>query len=209
MEEKRNNEATFAEKIGSFLKHSQQEIEELALQFSLGKAEAADKFEEIKKEFHSKSFQWKQSFEKFKTTNKDIFQKVKGGFEELQLQLSLGKAEGKDLFEDQKKKILLSIHELEMQVKNDPELSKQWDEFNVEIEKFKLKLEILSLKYKLKKFELKDSFKSSMTEAKKEIEHFYSRTEKKISKEGHKYIRDFTGEINEVYLHLKKAIKSL
>lgn len=49
---------TSAEKIGAMLKKAQQEIEQMALQFSLGKAEASDIYEQIKMEFTSKVNEW-------------------------------------------------------------------------------------------------------------------------------------------------------
>ena len=45
-----NSKLSLAEKLHNGLKKAQQEIEELTLQFALGKAEASDKFEDIKKD---------------------------------------------------------------------------------------------------------------------------------------------------------------
>ena len=104
-------------KINDRLEKVKQEMEELSLQFSLGKSETSQKFEILKKDFHSKVNEWKIMGDQIKTSGKEKSQTLKTKLEELQVQLSLGKSEAKDLFNDQKKKIMKTISELEAEIK--------------------------------------------------------------------------------------------
>lgn len=112
-----NTFENFKIKLNSHIEKAKQEMEELSLQFSLGKAEAADKFEELKKDFMSKVQEWKTVGEQMKNSGQEKSGELKTKLEELQVQLALGKAEAKELFNDQKKKIMKSISELESEIK--------------------------------------------------------------------------------------------
>ena len=115
--ETNNNFDNLRSKINSSLEKAKQEIEELSVQFSLGKAEAADKFESVKKDFLSKVNEWKIKGEQFKSSGEEKSHTLKAKLEELQVQLALGKAEAKELFHEQKKKIMQSISDLESEIK--------------------------------------------------------------------------------------------
>lgn len=118
MENKGSSSSTFFEKISSGLKKAQIEIEELAVQYSLGKAEAVDKFEAIKKEVNTKSIEWKEKYSKLEELGKEKSIELKTKLETLQVQLALGKAEAKEIYAEQKKKILNSIRDIEEQLRN-------------------------------------------------------------------------------------------
>lgn len=193
-----NQSQTLAEKISERLKKAQIEIEEFALQFALGKAEAADKFEELKKEFKSKVSQLQSEYSE---------SGLKSKIEDLKLQLTLGKADAKDLFEEQRKNILKAIHKIEDELKSNPKFSKGVEEFSSELEKFKLKLEILKLQFELKRSELKDEFKDALAEAGIKIEKLFTKVEGKLDDVKRKSY-DFSDEIKLSYEHLKKAVKS-
>lgn len=200
--------ASLTEKISNGLRAAQQEIEELAIQFSLGKAEAGDKFEEIKKDFNTKTHQWKQVFSNPKSYSIEQAAMLKAKFEALQVQLALGKAEAKDLFEEQRKNILNSIHEIEVEIKTNPSVQDQLNEFKSEMEKFKLKLDILKLKYDLKKFDIKDEFKEAMAEARVSIEKISDKAEQKWDEAKKKYTS--VGEdIDQAFKQLRKAVGKL
>src|SRR5688572_3055189 len=138
MDTNSENRKSTADKFFAHFKKAQQEIEELALQLSLGKAEAKDKFEEIKKDLSEKVHHWKtSSIYKDLTSGKNT---LTSADEDLLVQLELGKAEAKDAFEIQKKKILESLDKLEEGIKNNPEVEKYNSELREEIEKFRLKI---------------------------------------------------------------------
>jgi hypothetical protein len=73
-------------------------------------------------------------------------------------------------------------------------------------EKFLLKLEILRLKFGIKGFEIKESFRTRMERAKKSIYHFANK-EKRVG--SRKTPIDFKEEIAEAYKHLKSKVKNL
>ena len=69
-------------------------------------------------------------------------------FDELRVQLELGKAEGLDAFKEQKKGLLAKLHEIEVNIKTNKCLNDIYAFVLLEIEKFKLKLEVLEQKRK-------------------------------------------------------------
>ena len=98
--------------LASFFRNVSSKIEELQVQSSLGKAEAEDKWESIKKEA-------RQGFEHLKNKtllaykdNQAEYDKLKAKLEHLEVQMALGKAETKDLLAEQKKNLMQTLHEL-------------------------------------------------------------------------------------------------
>jgi len=195
-------------RFGKAIKNTQLELEEMALQFSLGKAEASDKFEETKKEFKAKIEEWKKFFTDKDSKGTENLNKVTAALEDLQLQLSLGKADAKDYFEKQKKAILHSIDKIEEGIREKPAFNELLSDFRNEGDRLKLKLEILQLKFELKKLKISDGFKNSMREIQIESEKILDKVESKWDETKSKYT-DFNDEMSQVYAHLKKAIKSL
>ncbi len=202
------NFKSLTDKVSEGLKKAQQEVEELALQFALGRADATDKFEEIKKEFSHKVNEWKLAFPDLKSINQEKINLLKSKIENLLLQLSLGKADAIDNYVEQHKKIMQSIQEFEAELKTDPELVALIGVFKIEIEKLKLKLEILKLKFELKKFETKAGFNSEMEKARLIINKLFEKIEGKWDETKSNY-SDFSDEIELSWKHLKNAVKSL
>jgi len=199
---------TISEKIRKTIDKTQQELEELILQLSLGKADASVKYEEIKKSFVEVINEWKAALLKLKNLSKEEKQDFKSRIEELELQLSLGKAEAKDAFLAQRKKIAKMIHRLEDAAKKNPEIRDRMNEFEHEIEKFKLKLEILAVKFELKKIEVTDDFEHAMLQARIKIDKYFLNLEQKINSSKLKY-SDFASEIKMSFNRLKQAINKL
>ena len=142
-------EKTTLQKVSEKLLAAQQEIDGLALQLALGKADAKDKFEEIKKEFRLQVAEFKNVLET--VSESSVSPEVRARIEELEIQLALGKADSKDIFDEQKTKIERAIGRLEEEIKLKWK-SMQTPHFIAhEAEKFKLKLEILRLRFGLKK----------------------------------------------------------
>lgn len=193
-------------KIAKKLTESQQELDEFAVQLSLGKAEATEKFEEIKKEFSARLATLKQLI---KTDNADeILEKLKAKLAALELELASGKTETKSSFELQRKKILTAILAFENDVKLKIADNLVINEVVNELEKFKLKLEILRLKFGLKKFKIKDEFRSEMKESRKQINGIMDSTRTKLDKTKETFA-DFKEEIVEAYQHIQKAVMKI
>ncbi|MGE0771920.1 MAG: hypothetical protein AB7K37_09440 [Cyclobacteriaceae bacterium] len=202
---KEKEEKTVLERVADYLIEAQRELDELAVQLALGKAEAKLKFEEVKAEFKSKLADFRKLLDEAPDS---IPAKVKQGLEKLELQLALGKAETRDAFEEQKDKLLAGVAHIEKEIKD-------WlDEFGStsaighEIEKFKLKLEILRLKFNLKKFEISDDFHESMSNARRAIQKIGTAADAKLER-GRRNMYDFGEEMAEAYQHLRKAVKNL
>jgi hypothetical protein len=192
------------QKLGEGMLKAQQEIDELAVQLSLGKTEAKEKFEEIKKEFTERVNWLRQSIKS--TFDKSMSVALKLKLEELELQLKVGQAETKEAFDLQRAALIEATIALENEIRKTLEKLEVSGYFHQEAEKFLLKLEILRLKFGIQRFEIKDTFRTRMERAKKSIHHFADRAKKMGSRKTH---IDFKEEIAEAYKHLKSAVKNL
>lgn len=200
------SERPVLQKIADKLISVQQELDELVVQFALGKAEGKEKFEEIKKEFRQRVSEFKKLLDE--PVAGLLTPEARRKIEELEVQLALGKAESKELFEEQKKKILKTLANVEAEIKEWINSGKLPADFSHDIEKFKLKLEIIRLKFNLKKFEVKDAFKDKMSEARREVEKITNTVKTKL-KDGSLKYNDFRDEMSLAYKHLKKALNDL
>lgn len=192
--------------LGESLLQVQQEIDELALHLSLGKADAKDKFEEIKNEFKLKLMGLKHIL------NTAIDQAVPVGLElkinELDLHLQSSKVESKDAFESQRATLIAATVALEKELVAVLKKVEVSDYFHHEVEKFMLKLEILRLKFGIKKFEIKDAFRARMNSAEKVIDKISNKT-KRIERRAKNSKHELKEEIASAYKHLKGAVKNL
>lgn len=193
-------------KIAEKLSAAQQELDELAVQLALGKAEAVEAFEKIKKEFSLRLAELSQILES--TAENEDLSSLKAKIAELKGQLVSGKADTKGLFKAQRQKLLVALKALEEAIKEKFIRHPRVSEIINEMEKFKLTLEILRLRFVLKKFEIKDGFRSGMKEAAFEITNLFHRTERKI-KNAKQSCTDFGDEIQEAYRYIKKAVKKI
>jgi len=199
-------EKNVLQKISDKLISAQQEIDELALQLALGKAEAKDKFEEIKNDFRVKVGELKSLLAN--PTENILNPEIKARIEELEVQLTNGKAESKDLFEKQMKRILKALANLEEYTKLTWHRINTPDFFIHEAEQFKLKMEILRLRFRLRKFDIRDDYRDKMQTVRREIRKMVSKTRDSINaRQGH--YDDFKYEISLAYLHIKRAVESL
>jgi HAMP domain-containing protein len=192
-------------RLADKLLEAQQELDELALQFTLGKAEAKDKFEELKITFARQLQVVKAALNQAEVQT--MANRLKTRVEDLELQLALGKSETKEIFEAQRKKILEALVRLENDLKQSLPASINLEELYHEIEKFKLKLEIIRLKFILKKFMVKDSFREKMKDARRNVSRLTDQASSKW-KAGSEKLTDFKDEIQLAYKHLRKAIES-
>lgn len=203
--ETERTDTTLLVKIADKLLEAQREIDELVLQFALGKAEAHEKFEETKKEFSGRVSEFRKA--NLGTQLASTSQKLKGLLEELEVQLSLGKADSKEIFEEQRKKIEAVIDKVRKEVKQFKDEALDKEHLEHAIETFKLKLEVLRLRFELKRFEIRDSFKEGMQETKKKIEQTASRVKDKFSPDTG--LKSFRKEVNGIYKQLRKTIESI
>lgn len=109
----------FGDNVASFLKNAATQLEELQVQTALGKAELADKLEEIKKETKDKINHIKWDVNSAVEDGKEAYQSIKAKVEHLQVQLALGKAETAEELHEQKKKISAAIHDVKHLISKD------------------------------------------------------------------------------------------
>lgn len=161
MEEKNFNEQT-----KQFMADWQKRLEEMQLQFSLGKMDAVEAFEKQKEHYKTMLHAFKENLDKGVTLSEEKMAEMKEKIETLRLQLSLGKADGMDAFEEQKKKIELAMHEFYVASKtnfNDA-YQKSLTMFEHNANAFKTGLEIVKLQFSLGKMELNDELKEKQKE---------------------------------------------
>lgn len=136
-------------------------MDDILVQFSLGKAEAVEQFEKQKENLKSlidmASSKLKESGDSFFST--DVGTKLNSQLEELKLQLALGKAESKDLFDKQSESISNSINSIKSDLSEKyPDLVKLLDDNTL---KFNSAMEGLRLQYSLGKADLGDGVDSN------------------------------------------------
>lgn len=195
MENTKNTRLT--DKIIEALRTSALEMEKFQLTVALGKAEAKDSYEELKKKLNLFIHDAKSKIEFGKEKVDDINTKL----DELRVQLSLGKTESIEAFNLQKKQILNTIHELEVKIKSNESLKKNYAVFLIEIEMFKVQLEILEKKLNEKLADTDISFKKS----KKDFLKFIDRLHIKYGKKKETKWEHFQHEVSEAFDHLKQA----
>jgi type I site-specific restriction endonuclease len=194
---------TTSEKLADWMRKAAVEIEEFQVQFALGKAEAEDKFEEVKHNFREFIHEAKGLMDKGQEKSKDI----QAVFEELQLQLNLGKAETKEVFSQQKAKIAKALSDLEEYISSTETGSEILEKTKAEIEKFKIKMEILRLRYELGKKDAEDEFESRKKDFLDKVDEIKKRFSEKQNTSEDKWSQ-FKKEMGSAFDHVKKAFNS-
>lgn len=187
------------------LKRSASELEELQVQMALGKAEAKDIFESMKKELYTWVQQLKVKIRSART-NEDMLPAV-NALEHLQVQLALGIAESKEAFEEQRWHIEQSMHELETYIKQGIP-GRQVARIQLEVEKFKAKLQLLSLRYQLKKINLEYDLKLKRVEFEHKLNRIRTGLVLKEEQSRNKW-QSFKEEIKDAFDHLKSTFLPL
>jgi hypothetical protein len=141
-----------------FMADWQKRMEEMQSQFSAGKIDAVEAFEKQKEQYRETLLKVKENLDKGSDMAEEKLTEMKTKLEELRLQLSLGKADGMDAFEEQKKKIELAMHEFYILVKSNFNSSfvKGLEMYDQQADAFKTSLEIVKLQFSLAKMDAKD-----------------------------------------------------
>lgn len=193
---------TIAAKIVEGVEAALTEIDELRVQLALGKAEAKELYEINKKRFHTSVQEMENKFRELKKD--EAILPLVNALETLRVQLALGKAETKELFEEQYDKIHKALNQLESELKNNKTISENYARLHLELEKFKIKLELFALHYKLKKISAQFDFENRKAELAEKLDGIKAKMLLK-QKEGKEKWENFQEEIKEAYNHLKSA----
>lgn len=202
MEKSTKNQNPILVKIAEQLLKDQQELDSLAVQLSLGKAEAKDKLKEIKAELKQKVNDLKTTISAGYAENKEWVKDTIQKLDELEDRLT-DNAEA--FFEENKKNILNAAAEVESEIKKNPAAQKASLLFATYSEKAKLQLELLEQSIQNKKSAVSESFKEGIDEARKKINAIIERLNEKKD-EADLRVEIFKEELDLVYTHLKKAI---
>jgi hypothetical protein len=202
------NQKPILVKIADQLVKDQQELDTLAVQLSLGKAEAKDKFEEIKKEMRSSVQEFKASLEAEYSRNKEWASAMKPKLNYLEGQLAEGETETSLIFEEKKKNILKGLNEITDEIEKNPEVKRMTHYYNLASDKLQLQLELVEKTWNQKKLELTNEFHEEMKNAKIKLAEFKTKVNEKKDEVDFK-LEHFKDEMQSSYGHLKKAFKSL
>ncbi|MBK7310107.1 MAG: hypothetical protein IPI93_04780 [Sphingobacteriaceae bacterium] len=195
-------------KMADQLVKNQQDLDALAVQLSLGKAEAKDKFEEIKKDMRSSVQEFKASLEAEYSRNKEWANAMKPKLNYLEGQLAEGETETNLIFEEKKKNILKGLVEITDEIEKNPEVKRIAHYYNLASDKFQLQLDLVGKTWNQKKLELTNEFHDEMKNAKTKLNEFKTKINEKKDEVDLK-LDHFKDEMQESYGHLKKAFKSL
>jgi hypothetical protein len=188
---------TFTEKVVDTLRKAATELEEYQVQAALGKAEAKDKFEEVKKNFNLFMNDSKTQIR----VGEDKLEELHTKFDELKVQLSLGKAETIDAFQMQKKNLLDTLHNIQVSIKTNKAYKKSYAFVMIEIDKFKVQLEALEHRFENKAGATETSFEKG----KQDFDRFVDGLKSRLSQKEDTNWEHFQGEISEAFSHFKKA----
>ena len=193
----------FKDQLGKLISKAQTEIDELRVKINLGKMNGAELFEELKKElkesFHHITHEVKQE-------GKEISDSLISNIESLMVQLALGKAEALDSYEEQKTKIDKAITQLEQNVRDSRcKLSYAMKiKIHNEIEKFRLKMEVLQIRYELGRLDLKDNVETKKQNFKKEFDELLAN----VKDEAADKVEEYGNNLRDAYESLRKSLQS-
>lgn len=179
-------------------------LEEFQVQLALGKAEARDKFEEVKKSLNKSLQTAKRKAAEYKKQAEPFQARL----EHLRVQLALGKAETRDALLEQKKRILKAIRELEAFLRESGlGESKEMAALRAELEQVKIKLGFIEQKVQ---GNLGGKKKKELDEIGRELKEKLAGLKKKMMSRkpdlaahwGH-----FTKEMDSAFRHMKKAFQ--
>ena len=194
---------TFKDQLGKLINKAETELDELRLKISLGKMNGAELFEDMKKDLRN-SFH--EISTEVQTEGKEVAESVRANIETLQLQLALGKAEAKDTYEEQKIKISDAIHQLEQNVRDSRNAMSSEAKIKIqnELEKFRLKMEILQIRYELGRLDLKDNVETKKQKFKKEFDELLADVKEETSEK----VEEYGTNLKNAYEALRKSLQS-
>lgn len=194
---------SITDKILNGIKAGITEVEELRLQAALGKMEARDLYEDSKKKFTAVLNDTKHQFEQWRSGANEEIQKIKPVLESLQVQLALGKAETKEIFQEQYTAIVKVLNDLETKIRSNKQINEFYLSLLLEIKKFRIKLDILKLRYELKSIQVKQEFeekKAEFMEMVNSVKSRFSPVQKETTWE------HFQNEIVKMYESMKSVV---
>lgn len=148
----------YQDQLQKWMKEWKNKLEEMQDQISSGQSDAAEMFEKQKEHMRSVLHSMKENMDTAVELSATQIKEMKAKAEQLQVQLSLGKAEGYDMFQEQKKKIEEAFEEFSKAASE--AYHKGFDKgmaiFDYNAKAFRMSLEIFQLQFNLAKMDAKD-----------------------------------------------------
>jgi len=193
---------SFKSQLGKLITKAESEIDELRVKITLGKMNGADLFEEMKKELHNS---FTEISGDLKHEAEEFADSLQSKIESLQVQLVLGKAEALDAYEAQKQKINEAITDIEQNIRDTRNKLTYELKLKIqnELEKFKLKMEVLQIRYELGRLDLKDNVESKREQFKKEFDLLVE----KMKNESKDKLEEYGNNLHHAYDSLRKMLQ--
>ncbi len=189
----------------------------LEAQLQQTKAQALEGLEARKKQLNETLKEFKAEVVKAKCLADEKKTEIQAQFDDLQVQLALGKAEARDAFEAQKEKIQRSISTLETTIDReldaagqsiDESLKKAANKFIVTAVRLEAEMEALGVQLETKKAGVSAQFEHKKKELLAQINEYKSQIEEKKQMAKEK-AATFESELSDGMARIKRAFKKL
>lgn len=205
-ESSKDKKQPFLVRIADRLVKDQQELDEMAVQLALGKAEAKDKFEEVKKQMRKRIRKISDKVEIEIEEGKDWAQSLQTKLSNLREKLKKDKAETPEALHQQKQEIVTGLNEVEKEMEKSGK-SRFSRSFALASEKIKLQMDLLDKKWDAGKKEISEEFKEEMGKAKQKLNTISAKLKDKADDVDDRF-DDFKDDVRDAYENLKRAVKS-
>ncbi len=142
--------------------------------------------------------------ESFKHKSKEAKQELKTMFDELQLQISLGKAEGEDAIKEQSKKVKEQIYKIKIELDKDDKFQKIKNGASEKFNELSDTISILSTKFEYDIEDGKEIWEEKKKEINKEIDGWSDEFEELKNKSTEKF-DEVSKEVSSVWNKIKKS----
>jgi phage-related minor tail protein len=178
--------------------------EKLRVQINLGAKEAQDEFEIQKKNMQEWLDDNKLTSDNFKDMSSAQIEELKIMYEELQVQLALGRAEGEDAIKEQSKNIQKKIHDIKFKIDKDEQYQNLKTESYEKLDELNDMFFIFNKKFQYDLEDGKNLWEEKKNEIYKEIDSWNVELDE-IKKESSEKLENFSDEISKAWNHFKKA----
>lgn len=191
------------QKLTSFIQKAQEEIDSLRVKATLGRMDASDVLYEMSKDM---SHNLQALSKELRNEGSELSKKVEDYMERIRYQVTLGKAEAGKVYVKRKEDMRRTMVEFDHWLKNEglglsPETRLR---IQNELEKFRLKLDILRIRYELGRLEARDVMQEKQDRFKQEFDQISSsvRTEWDHTKD------ELSAKLSSAYEALRRSWQS-
>lgn len=202
-----------SEKKQSTFEFLQQEVEAWFELFSKSRENTQKHFDEQKEHFGKYVKDFSERLKEKNIVSEAQLEKLQQQWEHLQVQMALGKAEGRDAYEERRKRMKTNFErfkkdfaELESQMERSTE--KYNEEFKKEFTHLKAKFEAFQVQAALGRAELSQEAEKKRQEATEKLHEFRKKVKEK-QVENEEKVTAFNKEMETSWEHIKKAFQEL